>query len=188
MDGQASYKSRKYLVKLLEVLQSVEDQRFLCSLSDVTFVFSKLFTKQSQVASFKHDLFDAKTERTVSGLAKIHSLLAVILFLTLSLLMESTESSLLILWKVRRLAHLVAEGKDPVHLPLIFTWTKSVWHKHDILQVAHHSFYQGGQSFPLQRLQKGLVKVFCGVTMTRVKAVMTKCLKMEGHGLLLKFL
>lgn len=60
MDWQASHKSRKNLVKLLEVLQSVEDQSFFCSLSGVTFVFSKLFTKESQVASFKHYLVNTK--------------------------------------------------------------------------------------------------------------------------------
>lgn len=53
--------------------------------------------------------------------------------------------------------------------------------QHDVLEVAHHGLYQGGQSLTLQGLQKGLVEVLCGVAMARVEAVMAKCLAREGR-------
>lgn len=40
--------------------------------------------------------------------------------------------------------------------------------------MAHHGFYEGGQSLPLQGLQEGLVEVLRGVAMTRVEAVVAK--------------
>lgn len=42
--------------------------------------------------------------------------------------------------------------------------------------MAHHGFDEGGQRFALQRLQEGLVEVLRGVAMTRVEAVVAKCL------------
>lgn len=52
---------------------------------------------------------------------------------------------------------LVTEGKDAIHLPAIFAAAERIGFQHGILQVAHHGFYEGGQSFTLQGLQKGLV-------------------------------
>lgn len=42
--------------------------------------------------------------------------------------------------------------------------------------MAHHGFDEGGQRFALQSLQESLVEVLRGVAMTRVEAVVAKCL------------
>lgn len=52
---------------------------------------------------------------------------------------------------------LVTERKDALHLPAVFAAAERIWFQHDILEVAHHGFYEGGQSITLQGLHKGLV-------------------------------
>lgn len=65
MDGQTSHQRWEDLVKLFEVLQSVEYQGFLCCLPCLTLIFTKLFTKKRQVARLKHDLEDNRTGRNL---------------------------------------------------------------------------------------------------------------------------
>lgn len=67
MDGQASHKRRKNLIKLFKVLQCIEDQSFLCCLMSLTLVIAKLFTKEGQVARFKHNLVKSKTDGLLEG-------------------------------------------------------------------------------------------------------------------------
>lgn len=50
VDWQTSHQCWKDLVKLFKVLQCIEHQCFLCCLSSLALVFTKFFTKQSQVA------------------------------------------------------------------------------------------------------------------------------------------
>lgn len=64
VDGQTSHQSWEDLVKLFKILQRIEHQRFLCCLSSLALVFSKFFTKQSQVAWFKHHLQQQKETST----------------------------------------------------------------------------------------------------------------------------
>lgn len=79
-------------------------------------------------------------------------------------------------FRFAKMTDLVTECKDTIHLPAIFAAAECIWFQHDILEVAHHGFYEGGQSLTLQGLQKGLVEILSGVAMTRVEAVVAKCL------------
>lgn len=63
MDGQASDQCWEDLVKLFEILQCVEHQGFLCCLPSLTLIITKIFSKQCEVARFKHHLKDRQQER-----------------------------------------------------------------------------------------------------------------------------
>lgn len=109
MDGQASHQRWKNLIKLFEVLQSIEDQGFLCFLMSLTLVISQLLTKQCQVARFKHNLVKRrtlKTEKNFSGslilVPKIHGNLHLLV------------------------TNLVAKSKDTIHLPVVLVGAQSV--------------------------------------------------------------
>lgn len=133
VDWQTSHQGWEDLVKLFKVLQRIEHQRLLRCLSSLGLVFAKFFPKQSQVAWFKHHLQqETSAQRCVQLL-------------------------LFILPAVSWRTDLVTERKDAIHLPVIFAAAEGIWCQHGILEVAHHGFYEGGQSFTLQGLQKGLV-------------------------------
>lgn len=87
-----------------------------------------------------------------------------------------TVSQILLLSVLSPITDLVTESKDAIHLPVVLAGAECIRSQHDILEVAHHCLYQGGQSLTLQRLQKCLVEVLCGVAMARVEAVMAKSL------------
>ncbi|TNN35768.1 hypothetical protein EYF80_054058 [Liparis tanakae] len=62
VDGQAGHQRREDLVKLFEVLQSVEHQGFLRRLPGLAPVLPELLAEQSQVARLEHHLVGSETE------------------------------------------------------------------------------------------------------------------------------
>lgn len=126
MDGQASHQCWEDLVKLFEVLQSIEHQGFLSCLPSLALIFTKLFTKQSEVARCKHHLEDSMTEGHLLGLLGTLEHLSAYSVLVLELDLYGVAAMTFSLKKKSPITDLVAESKDAIHLPVVLAGAECV--------------------------------------------------------------